>query len=77
MSATPEYRTPADVANILGISRQMVYNKIHSGAWECTKISDRTYRFDEEQFELITSGRNTRPMKSNRDRFRAALKKIA
>lgn len=77
MTAAPEYRTPADVASILGISRQMVYNKIHSGSWECTKISDRTYRFDEEQFERITSGRNTRPAKSNRDRFKAALKRIA
>lgn len=77
MKPAPEYRTPAEVAAILGISRQMVYNKIHSQEWECTKISNRTYRFDEEQFEQITSGRNTRPMKSNRDRFRAALKKIA
>lgn len=77
MTTLPEYLTPAQIAVILGISRQMVYNKIHSGEWECTKVSERTYRFDQEQFERITSGRNTRPAKSNRDRFKAALKKIA
>lgn len=50
-----EFFTPQEVAEKLKVSRQMVLNKIHSGQWECQKISARTYRFSQEQFDLITS----------------------
>lgn len=50
-----EFFTPKEVAEKPKVSTQTVLNKIHSGEWECQKISARTFRFTVEQFDLITS----------------------
>lgn len=50
-----EFFTPKEVAEKLKVSTQTVLNKIHSGEWECQKISARTFRFTVAQFDLITS----------------------
>lgn len=69
--------TPAFVAEKLSVSTQMVYNKIHSNEWECVRISERTYRFTEQQVKDILNGTNRMPRKTNKQRFREALKKIS
>jgi len=76
-----EFYTPREVAERLKVSTQMVLKNIHSGQWECQKISDRTYRFTQEQFDLITSRpvverRATRTRQQDME-FRRALKKLA
>lgn len=76
-----EFFTPKEVAEKLKISTQMVFNKIHSGQWECQKISARTYRFTREQFNLITSkpAVDQRPRRSREhdSEWRRALKRIS
>lgn len=72
-----DYLTPAEVAGRLKISPATVYRKIDSGEWECTKISDRLYRFTEEQFAAIGTETNRPNRRSNKTRLREALKKIA
>jgi len=72
-----DYLTPAEVASRLKVSPSTVYAKIHSGEWECTKISERLYRFTEEQFANIGTGTNHANRRSNKTRLRAALRKIA
>lgn len=75
-----EFFTPQEVAEKLKVSTQMVLNKIHSGQWECQRISARTYRFTREQFELIisTPAIDQRPRRSReRDsEWRRALKNL-
>lgn len=72
-----DFKTPTQVADKLRISTATVYNKIHSGEWECTQISDRIYRFSEDQFRAIAEGTNRKSRKTNKTRLRAALKAIA
>lgn len=71
-----EYLSPAEVAQKLGISKATVYKKIRDGVWECTKISDRIYRFEEHQFNAIVSKNASQSRRSNQKRLRDALKKI-
>lgn len=72
-----QYLTPAQIADKFVISTTTVYSKIHSGEWECTKLGDRIYRFNEAQVAAIESGSSTPPRKTNKSRLRAALKAIA
>ncbi|WP_190264841.1 MULTISPECIES: HTH domain-containing protein [Glutamicibacter] len=76
MNAEPEFITPAQLAEKLNISKTTVLTKIRNGDWECTKLSDRIYRFSPEQVEIIKAGDNRRHLKSNKTRLRAALKAI-
>ena len=69
--------TPAEVGRRMKLSSQTVLNKVHSGEWECTQISDRIYRFTEDQYETIAAGINHRKRPSNRKRMHAALKAIS
>lgn len=71
-----DYLSPAEVAQKLGISKATVYKKIHDGEWECTKISDRIYRFEEHQFNAIISRSAGPSRRSNQKRLRDALKQI-
>lgn len=71
-----EFLSPAEVAQKLGISKATVYKKIHDGEWECTKISDRIYRFEQHQFNAIVSKNASQSRRSNQKRLRDALKKI-
>lgn len=73
----PEFLTPAEVAERLKISKTTVLTKVRDGDWECTKISDRIFRFTEDQYQAIAAGTNRRSRKSNRTRLHDALKKIA
>ena len=72
-----DYRTPAQLADKFQVSPAFVYNKIHSGEWECTKLGNRIYRFSEAQITAIEAGTGTPHRKTNKTRLRAALKAIA
>lgn len=50
-----EFFAPQEVAERLKISKTTVLANIRTGRWECQRISDRIYRFTQEQFDLITS----------------------
>lgn len=71
------FLTPAELGLRLKVSSQTVLNKVHSGEWECTKLSDRIYRFTEDQYEAIAAGIGHRKRPSNRKRMHAALKAIS
>lgn len=80
MSKRPEVEpmlTPADMGVRLKVSSQTVLNKVHSGEWECTQISDRIYRFTEDQYETIAAGINHRKRPSRKKRLADALKIIS
>lgn len=80
MSKRPEVEpmlTPAELGLRLKVSSQTVLNKVHSGEWECTQISERIYRFTEDQYEAIAAGINHRKRPSNKKRLHAALKAIS
>ncbi|MGO3150495.1 helix-turn-helix transcriptional regulator [Glutamicibacter ardleyensis] len=79
MSATDdeEFLTPAQIAEKLNISKTTVLAKIHNGDWECTKFSDRIYRFSASQYEVIKMGTEYRKTRTNKTRLRAALKAIS
>lgn len=72
-----EFLTPAQVAEKLNISKTTVLTKIHNGDWECTKFSDRIYRFSASQYEVIKMGTEYRKTRTNKTRLRAALKAIS
>lgn len=72
-----EFLTPAEVAAKLKVSTQTVLNKYHSGEWEGTEISERIYRFTQEQYEAIAAGRNRRQRPSRKRKLHEALKAIS
>lgn len=80
-----EYFTPQEVAERLKISKTTVLANIRSGRWECLQISDRIYRFTEEQFNQITStpafDQRPRKMHGGRRKYESelhrALRKIS
>lgn len=72
-----EFFTPAQIAEKLNISKTTVLTKIHNGDWECTKFSDRIYRFSTAQYEVIKMGTEYRKTRTNKTRLRAALKAIS
>ena len=71
-----EFFTPAEVAERYKISPALVYRKIHSGEWECVKLSNRMYRFTKDQVEAIAEP-NAPARRANKKRMHDALKRIA
>lgn len=69
--------TPAELGLRLKVSSQTVLNKVHAGEWECTQISDRIYRFTEDQYETIAAGINHRKRPSRKQKLSDALKLIS
>ena len=77
LNSARAWSTPAQVAEHFQISAATVYAKIHSGAWECTKLGDRLYRFSAAQIANIEAGVPTSPTRRpDRSAMKAALKKI-
>lgn len=76
-----EFYTPQEVAELLKISKTTVLSNIHSGRWDCLKISARTYRFSHEQFEQIVSNpavdRRVRRSRERDSELRRALRQIS
>ncbi|WP_396277875.1 helix-turn-helix domain-containing protein [Glutamicibacter creatinolyticus] len=72
----PEFYTPQEVAEMLKVSRQSVLSKIRSGDWECLRISERTYRFSQEQLDRIIAPPQ-KPSRGNEPAWKEALKRIS
>lgn len=71
------WTTPAQLIEHFQISTQTVLNKIHSGEWECTKLSTRIYRFSESQVDKIENGVTAPPARSrDRSAMKDALRKL-
>ena len=58
MNETTKYYTPDEVADMLQIGRQSVYDYVKKGKLKALKVGHRTIRISQENLDEMLAGKN-------------------